>query len=200
MDPIQSWLDAEEVRKMAESLMAPVAGGNDAVSQAPDIQSLPVDSSAAMRASVSKTLANARDVAASSGMLGATTKERVQEVSESTSSDLFQTRVKRFSKLLHTHTKASALFLMDRQGEVLMDEVGNTKLTGVMKSLVKGSTEGVKSNVHIKTGPNQILEIIPCEISQGALILGILCPEPMGLELVNQVVDYFKKTVDPQRV
>ena len=88
---------------------------------------------------------------------------------------------------------------MDRQGEVLMDEVGNTKLTGVMKSLVKGSAEGVNSNVHIKTGPNQILEIIPCEISQGALILGILCPEPMGLELVNQVVDYFKKTVDPQR-
>ena len=87
MDPVQSWLDAKEVRRMAESLMAPPPEVDPTVLDAgygdnfegfanassdtmPAEQPLPADHAQnAQRASVGSTLANARQVAEDSGML-----------------------------------------------------------------------------------------------------------------------------------
>jgi len=242
MDPIESWLDAKEVRRMAEELMAPVSEKDQIVSEAGygnDFEGFtdtvtevsPETADALTRSSVSKALANAKNVAENSGMLDVPAKGLLQvaqneivkpdvttEVSLASDSPplvqdqekvdgVFLTGVKKFSDLLRKYTDATAMFLIDNQGEVFMNEVENAKLIGVAQTLMKDSASNrgksgefteVK-NVHIKTGTSSYLEIIPCNSSYGPLILGVICPAPMGVERIKQVVEHFEKTVESDK-
>lgn len=321
MDPIQSWLDAKEVRRMAESLMAPApevdqaaleAGYGDdfegyAENRAPEQPGTRQTAAPALpehgpgnspeggaagtsaRLAVSQALADAKRLAEGSGMLspaeaGGEGREDAGEVEaadaapnpatqgenqaapaavgdglvgapvsspfqlsedQSPDGDLpvarqvappperppgvapqktalpsgqpvaaavtggargpFLTRLQKFSGLLRERTGAKAMFLIDSEGQILVDEVGNSKLVQVARTLANAShaanrqTEGAAAvgNLHVKIGASSTLEVIPCRSRYGLLILGVVCPAPMGAERVKQVADYLSKTVEP---
>ena len=311
MDPIQSWLDAAEVRRMAESLMAPApevdqsaidAGYGDdfegfadsvnsedsqseevvspapkeeVVSSAPkeELVSPELDSepseprtSISTKITMGHALADAKRMAEGSGMLTqqeedswddddlspedevldialnpeTNTKVMSQtpvgspfQLSEDQSEDEevplarqispptapvsqatngsggargpFLARLKQFSELLRERTEARAMFLIDNEGQILIDEVGNAKLIQVARTLANAShsaerqTAGAADvgNLHVKIGASATLEVIPCRSRYGLLILGVVCPAPMGADIVQQVAVYLEKTVEP---
>lgn len=117
----------------------------------------------------------------------------------------FLTRLKKFSVLLREHTGAKAMFLIDNEGQILIDEVNNSKLIQVARTLANASHTATRQtagaadvgNLHVKIGASATLEVIPCRSRYGLLILGVVCPAPMGTDRVKQVADYLAKTVEP---
>ncbi|MBK1854847.1 hypothetical protein JO972_07740 [Verrucomicrobiaceae bacterium 5K15] len=117
----------------------------------------------------------------------------------------FLTRLKKFSGQLRERLGTKAMFLIDNEGQILIDEVGNSKLIQVARTLANASrtasrqTEGAADvgNLHVKIGASATLEVIPCRSLYGLLILGVICPAPLGAERVRQVAEHLAKTVDP---
>jgi len=117
----------------------------------------------------------------------------------------FLSRLQQFSSILRRDLDAKAMFLIDNEGQVLLDEVENTKLIKVARTLANASyrasrqTAGAAAvgNLHVKIGASATLEVVPVESSYGLLILGAIFPAPLGAERVRQVADLLYKTVEP---
>ena len=314
MDPVQSWLDAKEVRRMAESLMAPPPEVDPTVLDAgygdsfegfanassdtmPAEQPLPADHAQnAQRASVGSTLANARQVAEDSGMLSSpepqgypvpqppvqppvqpafqpsvtspdpVSVDPAREVQSlpthspfqvSTHQDLteqvpmarevappeppqqppllekqvtppsaapsfgrgvfsdvqsgssrgpFLDRLHRFSQLVRQDFGASAMFLIDNDGQVILDEVENPKLIQVARTLANASYTASRQsagsaavgNLHVKISASATLEVVPVHSRYGLLVLGVVFAAPLGSERVTQLTSLLEQAVEPQ--
>ena len=117
----------------------------------------------------------------------------------------FLTRLNVFSDQLRDQLGTKAMFLIDNEGQILIDEVGNTKLIQVARTLANASntasrqTEGAADvgYLHVKIGASATLEVIPCRSRYGLLILGVVCPAPLGAERVRQVAEHLAKIVEP---
>jgi len=118
----------------------------------------------------------------------------------------FLTRLKGFSGQLRDRLGAKAMFLIDSEGQILIDEVGNTKLIQVARTLANASNTASRQsegsadvgNLHVKIGASATLEVIPCRSRYGLLILGVVCPAPLGALRVKQVAEHLAKTVEPE--
>ncbi len=279
MDPVQSWLDANEVRRMAESLMEPPAkvdvstidagygenfeGFADASQTEPiqDVWSQPIEPQiptppvAPMfspevhtepSGSIAPTHKSPFQVSADqwhTSKVPVTRQVRPAEevqpsvpspaptppqappapdpvVFEKSSFDLpeetlnepevdiargpFLTRLQRFSAILRRDLNARSMFLIDNEGQVLLDEVGNPKLIQVARTLANASYRAHRQssgsaavgNLHVKIGASATLEVIPVQSRYGLLILGVIFPSPIGVERVGQVADLLYTTVE----
>ena len=100
----------------------------------------------------------------------------------------FLSRLQQFSEILRRELDAQAMFLIDNEGQVLLDEVENAKLIQVARTLANASyrasrqTAGVASvgNLHVKIGARSTLEVVPVDSRYGLLILGVIFPAPLG--------------------
>ncbi len=117
----------------------------------------------------------------------------------------FLARLQRFSAVLRRDLDASAMFLIDNEGQVLLDEVENPKLIQVARTLANASYRATRQtagsaavgNLHVKIGASATLEVIPVRSRYGLLILGVIFPAPLGAERVQQVAGLLYKTVEP---
>lgn len=118
----------------------------------------------------------------------------------------FLSRLQQFSEIIRRDLDAKAMFLIDNEGQILLDEVENPKLIQVARTLANASyrasrqTAGVAAvgNLHVKIGASATLEVIPVESHYGLLILGVIFPAPLGAERVRQVAEVLHKTVEPR--
>ena len=245
MEPLQSWLDAKAVRRMAEDLMAPApeveeptvdAGYGDAfegfaaatsevetatppaatppVATPPPAKDEPkpafqpamnlaqespaIESEADSDASVE--FDDARPPAESSEIEGGSAAARPQVEVRGP----FLSRVQQFSETIRRHLGAQAMFLIDDEGQIILDELGNTKLVQVARNLANAShrasrqTAGAVTvgNLHIKIGASETLEVIPVQSCYGLLILGVIFPAPIGAAVI-QVAEELSRIVEP---
>lgn len=296
MDPVQSWLDAKEVRRMAESLMAPPpevdptvidAGYGDSFEgfagsgQAEESPAVPAHAPPAQRAAVESSLAKAQQVAEGSGMLRPAPQQAQQpageaapqgtapplspdspfqvsahqdmteevpmarqvsppgdgksepaagqapqpapaepvpaqkvpsfsrgisaEVESSGSRGPFLDRLHRFSASVRQGFGAQAMFLIDNDGQVILDEVGNAKLIQVARTLANASYTAHRQsagsaavgNLHVKISANSTLEVVPARSRYGLLVLGVIFPAPLGAERVRQLTGMLEEAVEP---
>ncbi len=117
----------------------------------------------------------------------------------------FLARLQRFSTILRRDLAARAMFLIDSEGRVLLDEVENPKLIQVARTLANASYRATRQtagsaavgNLHVKIGASATLEVIPVRSRYGLLILGVIFPAPLGAERVRQVAGLLHKTVEP---
>jgi len=117
----------------------------------------------------------------------------------------FLARLERFGAVLRRDLDARAMFLIDHQGQILLDEVENPKLIEVARTLANASyratrqtTEpAVADNLHVKISACAVLEVVPVQSRYGLLILGVVFPAPLGVERVGQVARFLHKTVEP---
>lgn len=284
MDPVQSWLDAKEVRRMAESLMAPAPEVDQAAVEAgygdefegfakaaeaenkvgrsapvgvspvvsPSVPEPPVETAVqaggGRREGTSHALADARRVAEGSGMLQS--EKRLEStggvsdlydspfqvspdqsesepvplarqvspaagasvptpkgtgVDQGSARGPFLARLQQFSSNLRQELDASAMFLIDNEGQVLLDEVDNVKLIQVARTLAHASfaasrqTAGAAAvgNLHVKIGASATLEVVPVQSRYGLLILGAIFPAPLGADRVRQVAELLSRAIEP---
>ncbi len=231
MDPIESWLDAKEVRQMAERLLAPLSEEDQstpvAVTPLPtEASEVPISSAASMEPSVKDStkmavghaLADARRIAEGSGMLTAKSASESSPLPAPSAEPqdqhqgqdfgglntgaqgLFLERLEKFSTLLRERTSASAMFLVDHDGQVMIDEVGNAQCIQMARMLVDASKVAELKNFHVKIGASKMLEMIPCRNRDGVLMLGIVCPAPIGVKAVQQVAESLQEALESNSV
>ena len=311
MDPLQPWLDAKEVRRLAEGLLAPppeveeaavdaaygevfegFAGGDDTPTLAKPSEATVVDSSDKHEVqSAPQPLHKAEDNAVDEGSIDdalpqqadtpnievtspsevaeesaqtvepiaaqvdspfhisanqnhsaadvmaakfdsqedKTTKATASEISVSGSDNIdvaspspvdsdepirkldargpFLSRIRQFSQVVREDLGAKAMFLIDVNGQILLDEVENAKLIQVARTLANASQRANRQsagaaavgNLHVKIGANSTLEVIPVDSRYGLLILGVIFPGPIGAVRVMQVADELHRTIESRR-
>jgi hypothetical protein len=119
----------------------------------------------------------------------------------------FLSRIRQFSQVIREDLGAKAMFLIDVNGQILLDEVENAKLIQVARTLANASQRANRQsagaaavgNLHVKIGASSTLEVIPVDSRYGLLILGVIFPGPIGAVRVMQVADELYRTIEPRR-
>jgi hypothetical protein len=207
MDPLEPWIDASAVRRMAERLLAdsdepevnpgPDAGfGNEFVGFAGEPRREP---------------AAAVTVAAVAAVMDppAMVFEPVAPVPEAPPSaaplapegrgPLWE-RLSRFREALIRHTGAQGVFILDREGKPVMEDPAFGKLHFLARSLAQAyrPVAGQSGNVHVKIGSNAVLEVVPVETPFGCLVLGAVMPRALTAAAVAEIAEALRQAATPR--
>ncbi|MEP4079937.1 hypothetical protein [Haloferula sp.] len=107
-------------------------------------------------------------------------------------------RMLRFRDWLRRHAGASSVFVLDRDGQAVLDDPAYAKLHFLARSLSQAyrPVPGKPGNVHVKVGSDAYLVVIPVETAFGCLVLGTVLPRPLDAPSVEIVA---KALVDASR-
>ncbi len=213
MDPINPWLDADEVRRMAERLLTPAHQPD------PGIRDAGFDSDFIGYASggpASTAPAPATPAAPPAPLPPPVMIERTVtpvSPSEAAISSPFQTvtesrtvargpfldRITRFRDWFGTEFSATGIFILDREGSVIFDENGNEKLHSLARNLALASRKpgAPPANVRLKIGTRAILEVIPVDTAYGYLVLAAIVPDILLPPAIAAVMDGLSRAASP---
>jgi hypothetical protein len=194
MDPINPWLDAAEVRRLAARLMAPVRDPAASVADAG------FDAAFVGYAAVRSTdpaPAEAHEVIPPPAQ-----PEPPPSAGESGSPSArgpFLDRIQRFRDWMERRFGATGLFILDRDGSVIFDESQHGRLHFLARSLAMASRRQGASggNVHVKIGVGATLEVVPVDTAYGCLVLGAVVPEALAPDAVAEVMSAFSQVASP---
>jgi len=193
MDPINPWLDADEVRKLAESLMPartlPAASINDAGFNDAFVGFAAPDPVVAPAAALIPAPVIAPAPAATPAPVVVSPAPSAAPVtipasfSSAASLQGFQ------SKIQQSH-RAECLFIIDQTGKAVFGEDHYPQFHFIARSLTQNTERRAfpKGHIHIKIGPAQTLEIIPLQLPNRAWVAGIIVPQPLPTETISQWV------------
>lgn len=205
MDPLEPWIDASAVRRMAERLLAesdepevnpgPDAGfGTDFVGFAgePRREPAPAAAAAVMEppAMVFEPVSPVLDSPLSPVAVPAAPEGR---------GPLWE-RLSRFRDALIRHTGAQGVFILDREGKPVMEDPAFGKLHFLARSLAQAyrPVSGQSGNVHVKIGSNAVLEVVPVETAFGCLVLGAVMPRPLTAAAVAEIAEALRQAATPR--
>lgn len=207
MDPINPWLDAGEVRRMAERLLSPSrhpgAEIRDAGFDAGFIGY--AEKPFAPRSTPAEIPAPVQSVAEHHVTLPASQISPFQTVAppppeaRSAARGPFLDRILRFRDWFSGEFSATGTFILDREGTVIFDESGNEKLHSLARNLALASRKpGTQpSNVRLKIGTRATLEVIPVETAYGYLVLAAIVPDTLSQTSITTVMDALSRAVAP---
>jgi hypothetical protein len=206
MDPLEPWIDASAVRRMAERLMedpteprveaGPDAGfGSEFVGFAGDTPRRAPEPVAKVMAAdapaiVFEPVGPALDVPLQVAPVAAVPQERRGPLWE---------RMSRFRDALIRHTGAQGVFILDREGKPVMEDPAFGKLHFLARSLAQAyrPVAGQAGNVHVKIGSNAVLEVVPVETPFGCLVLGAVVPRPLTAAAVAEIAEALRQAATP---
>lgn len=206
MDPVRSWMDAEEVRRLAGRLLSPTGGeplpapeapfgsefeGFESAGRAPVA---PVPSVEPAEAVLPETTAVVVPVPGA----GAVEPVMSEEVAAETPRGPFLQRVQRFRDWLREQFAARGVFVLDRDGRLIFDDGVNPKLHALARSLAVASRVAAGAgNVHFKIGSEATLEVIPVDTHYGPMVLGAVVPQAISPRGVALVIDGLARAAMP---
>ncbi|MFT7303599.1 MAG: hypothetical protein ACI8UZ_002441, partial [Akkermansiaceae bacterium] len=105
------------------------------------------------------------------------------------------TRLQAFGIWLKEQIPTRAYFICDRHGEIVVDEVGSEKLVKVARTLAHASSSAGRQvgdeenlgSLHVKIGPDRVMEVVPRHSHFGLVVLGIIVPRPLSRDAVASV-------------
>lgn len=180
MDTINPWLDASEVRQLAEKLIRPVEQ-TQVPSQDPGFDTSFVG--------FVETSGTAKEFAVQEITSTAPAPVIPQPVLQSTpipsATNVSDNRFLNLRNSLTEHLGAKEIFILDHTGAVIFDESHHGRLHFIARDLILQA--GQPNNVRVKFGPSANLELIPCVSPQGLVILGALFPIPLPVEKITDI-------------
>lgn len=216
MDPINPWVDANEVRRLAERLLTPSSQPDPTIRDAgfdagfigfateraaysppaftpPPLSPPPPP---APRPAVPEVMVSAPPPPAPAAL--PSPFEAVVEP-RTTVRGPFLDRITRFRDWFVSEFAATGIFILDREGSVIFDESGNGRLHSLARNLALASRKpgSPPANVHLKIGTRATLEVIPVETAYGYLVLGAIVPETLPPAAIAEVMDALVKAASP---
>jgi hypothetical protein len=203
MDPLEPWIDASAVRRMAERLLAdpdepeinpgPDAGfGNEFVGFAGETRREAAPAVAVMEppAMVFEPVGPA---------IASPLPPVVTAVPSEGRGPLWE-RLSRFRDVLIRHTGAQGVFILDREGKPVMEDPAFGKLHFLARSLAQAyrPVAGQSGNVHVKIGSNAVLEVVPVETPFGCLVLGAVMPRALTAAAVAEIAEALRQAATPR--
>ena len=213
MDPLEPWIDASAVRRMAERLLAdsdepevnpgPDAGfGNEFVGFAGESrrETAPVAAAAVpVAAAVMEPPAMVFEPAVEAPVLDSPLPPMSAPVVPEGRGPLWE-RLSRFREALIRHTGAQGVFILDREGKPVMEDPAFGKLHFLARSLAQAyrPVSGQSGNVHVKIGSNAVLEVVPVETPFGCLVLGAVMPRALTAAAVAEIAEALRQAATPR--
>lgn len=207
MELIDPWLDAVEVRRLAESLMKPSrrpvvpltdAGFDEGfmgytttkpAEPVPAAAPTPAPAPAPVAAPVAAAMPEESAVVVPSPIPDPVCQV-VAESFSPTASGLLLARIHYFRDWMRREFTAKEMFILDWNGEVVFDESHHGRLHFLARGMVASHRPGLSVKyVHIKIRAGATLEVIPVETHVGRLVLGAVVPEPLPAAAVTSVMD-----------
>ena len=110
-------------------------------------------------------------------------------------------RLEFFRDWLVSKFEAKGAFILDRDGEPVLDDPPFAKLHFLARSLAQAyrPVKGEPGNVHVKIGSASYLAVIPVETAFGCLVLGAVLPEPIEASAVSLVAHALETASTPTR-
>lgn len=110
-------------------------------------------------------------------------------------------RLEFFRDWLVSKFEAKGAFILDRDGEPVLDDPPFAKLHFLARSLAQAyrPVKGEPGNVHVKIGSASYLAVIPVETAFGCLVLGAVLPEPIEASVVSLVAHALETASTPTR-
>lgn len=202
MDPLEPWIDASAVRRMAERLLednrepevdaGPDAGfGNEFVGFA--------GSTPARAPAVAMELPPAMVFEPPAPVPEGPLPAARAPASPEGRGPLWD-RLSRFREALIRHTGAQGVFILDREGKPVMEDPAFGKLHFLARSLAQAyrPVSGQAGNVHVKIGSNAVLEVVPVETPFGCLVLGAVMPRPLTAAAVAEIAEALRQAATPR--
>lgn len=200
MDPVNPWLDADEVRRLAARLMKPAGEPSVNVADAGFDEGF-VGFANERPASPAPVPAPRPPVAPPSPPAEPVQQPApaADEPPPSTARGPFLERIRQFRDWMTREFTAGGLFILDREGAVIFDESGQTRLYFLARSLALASRRPGTSaaNVHVKIGAGTTLEVIPVETAYGCLVLGAVVPEALPPAAISAVMSALAQVAAP---
>ncbi len=105
------------------------------------------------------------------------------------------TRLHAFGIWLKEQIPTRSYFICDRHGEIVVDEVGSEKLVKVARTLAHASSSAGRQvgedqnlgSLHVKIGPEKVMEVIPRHSHFGLVVLGVIVQRPLSRDAVSSV-------------
>ena len=244
MDPIESWVDVSELRRMADALLvhpddlgkpsldpeeAPFGkqfeGFEAELGQSVEVSSDAVSGQSRGVSKARDALASARELARKGGLLGGPADVPGEAVEERSVApvrtfsareeqrmvgddgegrgDSIIERLVPFGGWLHDALGSQSYFLLERSGEVLVDEIKSEKLHHLARTLAQAAFTAKRQagsaavgNLHIKVQQGSVLEVIPVNTREGLLIMGIVLAKPLLSRQVEIAARGLQQVVD----
>lgn len=210
MDPLEPWIDASAVRRMAERLLADsnepeVVAGPDAgfgtefvgfAGGAPEpAQAVALEEAPAL---IFEPVTVSPEPAAPAPVPVPVPVPAAAAPPEGRG-PLWE-RLSRFRDALIRHTGAQGVFILDREGKPVMEDPAFGKLHFLARSLAQAyrPVSGQAGNVHVKIGSNAVLEVVPVETPFGCLVLGAVMPRPLTAAAVAEIAEALRQAATPR--
>ncbi len=204
MDPLRSWVDADEVRRLAARLIEPArdpaapittgeagfdegfvgfTGERPAAAEPPDVTApSPLPAAPEPPAPAFETRETETPAPAPQSARGP-----------------FLEKIRRFRDWLGREFGAAGVFILDREGAVIFDDGLHERFHFLARSLALASRRPGTSmgNVHVKVSAGTTLEVIPVETAYGCLVLGAVVPGSLPPESVRAVMEALVSIASP---
>jgi hypothetical protein len=211
MDPLEPWIDASAVRRMAERLLVDsgepeVAAGPDAgfgsefvgFADDPAVRDREAVVAVVHEQAVEEVVVVDEAPAMPFAPVAAAGPAVAEAVPERRGPLL--ERLARFRELLIRHAGAQGVFILDREGKPVMEDPAFGKLHFLARSLAQAyrPVAGQAGNVHVKIGANTVLEVVPVETPFGCLVLGAVVARPLSAAAVAEIAAALGQAATPR--
>lgn len=218
MDPLQPWIDADEVRRLAAKLIQPASdpaagvmtgeagfdegfvgftGTRPAAQEAPPGPAPPPAAQPVVEAQPEPVAAATPDATSPDDRAF---EEKAPPTHPAHSArGPFLAKIRRFRDWLGREYGAAGVFILDREGAVIFDDGAHGRLHFLARSLALASRRPGSSpgNVHVKIGAGTTLEVIPVETAYGCLVLGALVSDSLPPAAVQSVMNALSAIASP---
>lgn len=185
MNPIDTWIDTDEVRRLAQRLVTPSrsntpnteeSGFNDGFVGFADAK--PIAAVAPIASPAPKPIAPPPPAP-------------VQEITPVRSTPTHATGFESIASWLHSHCAATAVFIVDLDGHVLHDENSAHLHFAARGMALNWKIRDAVNPVRLLVHAGQYLELVPITRSQGRLILGMVVPHALNASTLATIREKF---------
>ncbi len=170
MDPIESWVDPQEVKRLAEALMNPVARAN-----------APSDDATYSKHFVG--FAEARDdtqLPANNG------RAPSQTVPVGAQGDRSQ-QLKNFREALPSPIPYKGFFALQSEAQVIYDDGEHQHLYFVARDWIKTRNSSSHQHVQLRIGSSDFLEMISCQTHDGIVVLAFIVSRALASDELARI-------------
>lgn len=203
MDPVEPWIDGDAVRRLARRLTAPPRQdekqpGDDA-GFGPGFEGFITSASSAEVDRYPAEKEPAKPFMATPSKTDSPPPEAPQV--DPVLREPLLARLGRFREWLVQQLDARGAFVLDRDGEPVLDDPGFAKLHFLARSLAQAyrPVKGEVGNVHVKVGAEAYLAVVPVDTAFGRLVLGVVLPQALDAASVEVVAESLKRAAQPGR-
>lgn len=177
MDPVNPWLDADSVRRMADQLLGPA-------------RELPEDAEA--DSGFGPEFEGFSSTGDEPAEVESTEDGKTDEpYPEPETGDGAGDRLVGFRERMEDRCAAFGVFVLDGEGRPLLEDPLWAQLYFLARSIALSDrpAPGRVGKVHVKVAADTYLDVIPLESPRGSLVIGLVVPEPIASDAAQAVAE-----------